>query len=181
MDLKLVYHGHRAMHAAFTRNPKHGVSMIVIAKLCRLIGLDQLHVGGMVGKMYEREEDVRTVGEEIEHKVVHSHLATHRLKEEWHDLKPMFAVCSGGLHPAKVAPIIHALGRDVIIQAGGGIHGHPNGTFAGAKAMRQAVDAEMLGISAQEYAKTHSELHAALQKWGGLNFYERHHVKLRSK
>ena len=180
-DLNVVYHAHRAMHAAFTRNPKHGVSMLVIAKLCRLIGMDQLHIGGMVGKMFETEDDVRTVGEEIEHKVVHSHLATHRLKEDWHNLRPMLAVCSGGLHPAKVAPIIHALGRDVIIQAGGGIHGHPGGTVAGAKAMRQAIDAEMSGTTPEEYAKTHSELRAALEKWEGLNFYEKHYAKVRKR
>ncbi|MFA5361061.1 MAG: type III ribulose-bisphosphate carboxylase [archaeon] len=165
MDLNVVYHGHRAMHAAFTRDPCHGISMLVVAKFCRLIGIDQLHIGGMVGKMYEGKEEVKSVGEAIEQKVVKQNLATHRLKEEWHDLKSMIAVCSGGLHPSKVAPIIHGMGRDVIIQAGGGIHGHPRGTIAGATAMRQAVDAEMQGYTAQEYAKTHSELKEALEKW----------------
>ncbi|MFA6064264.1 MAG: type III ribulose-bisphosphate carboxylase [archaeon] len=174
-DLRVVYHGHRAMHAALTRNPKHGISMLVIAKLSRLIGIDQLHVGGIVGKMYEGKEEVTNVGEEIEHKVVHSHLATHRLKEDWHNLKPVLAVCSGGLHPGKIAPLIHAMGRDISIQAGGGIHGHPGGTVAGARAMRQAVDAEMSGQTAEEYAKTHSELRQALEKWEGLNFYQKHY------
>ncbi|HPM86264.1 MAG TPA: RuBisCO large subunit C-terminal-like domain-containing protein, partial [archaeon] len=46
-----------------------------------------------------------------------------------------------------------------------GIHGHPRGTIAGSTAMRQAVDAEMQGYTAQEYAKTHSELKEALEKW----------------
>ena len=165
MDLNVVYHGHRAMHAAFTRDPHHGVSMLVVAKLCRLIGIDQLHIGGMVGKMYEGAEEVKSVGEAIEQRVVKQNIATHRLKEEWFDLRPMLAVCSGGLHPSKVAPIMHGMGRDIIIQAGGGIHGHPRGTIAGAKAMRQAVDAEMQGLTAKEYAKTHSELREALEKW----------------
>ena len=49
--LNLVLHAHRAGHAAFTRNPKHGISMLVIAKLSRLIGIDQLHIGTVVGKM----------------------------------------------------------------------------------------------------------------------------------
>ena len=31
--------------------------------------------------------------------------------------------------------------------------------------MRQAVDAEMQGLTAKEYAKTHSELREALEKW----------------
>lgn len=165
LNLKVAFHGHRAGHAAFTRDPKHGISMLVIAKLCRLIGIDQLHVGGIVGKMYEGKEEVVAVGEEIEEKVVSEDFARHRLQENWHTLKPMLAVCSGGLHPAKVQPLMRAMGRDIIIQAGGGIHGHPQGTVAGAKAMRQAVEAEMLGIEAKDYAKSHPELAAALKKW----------------
>ena len=51
-DFNLVLHAHRAGHAAFTRSEKHGISMLVIGKLCRLIGLDQLHVGAIVGKMH---------------------------------------------------------------------------------------------------------------------------------
>jgi ribulose-bisphosphate carboxylase large chain len=165
LDLRVVWHGHRAMHGAFTRNPKHGISMLVIAKLCRLIGMDQLHVGGIVGKMYEGKQEVTAVGEEIENKIVSEDIFRHRLQENWHELKPMLAVCSGGLSPANVRPLIHAMGRDIIIQAGGGIHGHPRGTIAGSKAMRQAVDAEMHGLTPAEYAKNHSELAEALKKW----------------
>jgi ribulose-bisphosphate carboxylase large chain len=165
LDLKVIYHGHRAMHAAITRNPRHGISMLVIAKICRLIGIDQLHVGGVVGKMFEGKEDVKLVGEEIEERIVSEDIFRHRLQEDWLNLKPILAVCSGGLHPAKVKPLIRAMGRDIVIQAGGGIHGHPGGTVAGAKAMRQAIDAEMLGIEPKEYAKTHKELASALAKW----------------
>ncbi len=165
-NFRVIIHGHRAMHGAMTRNPKHGISMLTIAKLCRLIGIDQLHVGGIVGKMYEGKKEVVSVGEAIEQQVVSESIFKHRLQENWLGLKPMMAVCSGGLSPPKVAPLIHAMGRDIIIQAGGGIHGHPGGTIAGAKAMRQAVDAEMYGISAEEYAKTHKELAEALKKWG---------------
>ena len=165
LDLKLIWHGHRAMHAAFTRNPKHGISMLVIAKLCRLMGIDQLHIGGIVGKMYEGKQEVTMVGEEIEEQIISEDIFRHRLQEDWHDLKPMFAVCSGGLDPTKISPLVHAMGRDIIVQAGGGIHGHPGGTYAGAKAMRQAVEAEMYGITAAGYAKNHSELAEAIKKW----------------
>jgi len=57
------------------------------------------------------------------------------------------------------------LGKDIVIQAGGGVHGHPFGTRAGAKAMRQAVDAAMRGIPARDYAQDHVELAKALEKW----------------
>jgi len=52
-----------------------------------------------------------------------------------------------------------------VIQAGGGIHGHTEGTVSGAKAMRQAVDATMRKISLKEYAATHKELRVALEIW----------------
>jgi ribulose-bisphosphate carboxylase large chain len=77
----------------------------------------------------------------------------------------MMAVASGGLQPGSVPALIDIFGLDVVIQAGGGIHGHPQGTEAGAKAMRQAVDAVLAKISLTEYAKSHPELGAALQRW----------------
>jgi ribulose-bisphosphate carboxylase large chain len=56
-------------------------------------------------------------------------------------------------------------GNDFVIQAGGGIHGHPDGTVLGAIAMRQAVDATLQGVSLKEYAKNHKELQEALNIW----------------
>ena len=50
-NLGLVIHAHRAGHAALTRDHKHGISMLTIAKIARLIGVDQLHIGTAVGKM----------------------------------------------------------------------------------------------------------------------------------
>ena len=57
-------------------------------------------------------------------------------------------------------------GVDCIVQAGGGVHGHPGGTVGGAKAMRQAVDAAMEGVSIEEYSRNHAELKQAIEKWG---------------
>lgn len=150
-DLDLVIHGHRAGHAALTKDPKHGISMRVIAKAARIIGVDQLHVGTVVGKMRETREEVK---ENIE-----------ALKMQLNGLKPSLPVASGGLHPGMVPALIQFFGKDFVIQAGGGIHGHKEGTSAGARAMRQAVDATLKGVSLQEYAKKHRELEMALQIW----------------
>jgi ribulose 1,5-bisphosphate carboxylase large subunit-like protein len=49
---------------------------------------------------------------------------------------------------------------------GGGIRGHPDGTVAGARAMRQAVDAYMTGVSVQEYGKDHHGLERVLKLRG---------------
>jgi len=80
-------------------------------------------------------------------------------------LKPVLPVASGGLHPRLVPALMETFGNDFVIQAGGGIHGHPDGTVAGAKAMRQAVDATLYGKTLEEYAKTHKELALALKQW----------------
>ena len=88
------------------------------------------------------------------------------LHQKWFHIKPVFAVASGGVYPGIVPKIIEFMGQDVVIQAGGGIHGHPNGTVAGAKAMRQAVNATKNKVSLKEYAKYHPELRLALEKWG---------------
>ena len=61
--------------------------------------------------------------------------------------------------------IIKFMGNDVVLQAGGGVHGHPHGTVEGAKAMRQSVDASLKKIPLGEYAKTHEALFEALKKW----------------
>ncbi len=49
---------------------------------------------------------------------------------------------------------------------GGGIHGHPQGTIAGARAARQALDATLKGIKLKDYAKTHLELKQAIDEFG---------------
>ena len=150
-NYKLVIHAHRAGHAAFTKNPKHGIAMRPIATVARVIGVDQLHVGTVVGKMSETKSEVL---ENID-----------ACKAELSGLKPVLPVASGGLHPRLVPALLETFGNDVVIQAGGGIHGHPDGTVAGAKAMRQAVDATLKGCSLEEYAKTHRELKGALEQW----------------
>jgi len=150
-NFNLVIHAHRAGHAAFTRNQKHGIAMRAIAKVARIIGVDQLHVGTVVGKMSETKEEVL---ENID-----------ALKTEMAKVKPVLPVASGGLHPKLVPALMETFGKDFAIQAGGGIHGHTNGTMAGATAMRQAVDATLKGASLEEYAKTHKELRVAMQLW----------------
>jgi len=150
-DFDLVIHAHRAGHAAFTKNPKHGISMRVIAKTVRIIGVDQLHVGTVVGKMSETREEV---SENCE-----------ALRTELDGLKEVLPVASGGLHPSLVPSLMSFFGKDFVIQAGGGIHGHSGGTVSGAKAMRQAVDATLQGISLKEYAEAHEELRTALEIW----------------
>jgi ribulose-bisphosphate carboxylase large chain len=150
-NFKIVIHAHRAGHASFTKNPFHGIAMKPIATVARVIGVDQLHVGTVVGKMSETKAEV------IENIVA--------CKSDLGLVKPVLPVASGGLHPRLVPALIETFGNDFVIQAGGGIHGHPEGTICGAKAMRQAVDAILFGKTLEEYSKTHQELALALKQW----------------
>ncbi len=163
--LNLIIHAHRAGHAAFTKNPKHGISMLVVAKLSRLIGVDQIHIGtAKVGKM--GGEGTEEIEDEIESKFIPEFEGSHLLEQFWFHIKPVFAVASGGLHPGSIPKLIEKMGTNIIIQAGGGVHGHPGGTRAGAKAMRQALESVMKGVPLEEYAKERKELAQAIKKWG---------------
>jgi len=64
-----------------------------------------------------------------------------------------------------VPELMRVLGRDIIIQMGGGIHGHPHGTVEGARAAREAVEAVVKGVSLEEYSEDHDALREALEKW----------------
>jgi len=150
-NFDLVLHAHRAGHAAIDRK-KHGISMKVIARLTRLVGLDQLHIGTSVGKMFEKKEDV------LENRKA--------LVDDFYGLKRVMPVASGGLSPLMIPSLYKIFGKDVVLQFGGGIHGHPLGTLAGAKAVRQALDSVLQGIPLTEYAKKHPELKKAIETWG---------------
>jgi ribulose-bisphosphate carboxylase large chain len=150
-DFNLVIHAHRAGHAAVTKSHKNGISMRVLSKVARIIGVDQLHVGTVVGKMFETKEEVAQNCEALQMRMA--------------GMKEVMPVASGGLYPTLVPALVKFFGKDFIIQAGGGIHGHKNGTESGAKAMRQALDAALKGVSLMDYAKKHEELKAALETW----------------
>ena len=151
-NVNVPIHVHRTMHGAFTRDKGHGISMVVIAKLVRLTGGTNLHTGTYLGKMSRG--------------TLENDLARDALRKEWYGLKRVFPVASGGVYPANVYGNLDGYGIDCIVQAGGGVHGHPEGTTAGARAMVQAVEAWMRKIPVKEYAKDHKELETALKFWG---------------
>lgn len=165
LNTGMVIHAHRAGHAALTRNKHMGISMLTIAKMARLIGVDQLHIGTVVGKMEGNAIEVEEIEEEIDHKFIPKYRRSHHLEQRWHGLKPVFPVCSGGIHPGHVPPLTKIMGKNIIAQFGGGCHGHPDGTYAGARAIRQSIDAVMKRRKLSTYAKKHHELQRALWKW----------------
>jgi ribulose-bisphosphate carboxylase large chain len=150
-NVNVPVHVHRTMHGAITRDKGHGISMVVISKLVRLAGGTNLHTGSYLGKMARETAE--------------NDLSRDALREEWFGLKRVFPVASGGIYPATVHANLDGYGIDCIVQAGGGVHGHPAGTTAGAMAMVQAAEAWMKRIPLSEYAKDHKELETALKFW----------------
>jgi ribulose 1,5-bisphosphate carboxylase large subunit-like protein len=70
---------------------------------------------------------------------------------------------SCGMHPGLVQYINEYLkSHDWMANVGGAMHGHPMGTLAGGRAMRQAID----GYT------TEKEYLAAIEKWGMKNFHD---------
>jgi ribulose-bisphosphate carboxylase large chain len=151
-SVNVPIHVHRTMHAAFTRNPRHGIAFPVISLLTRIAGGDQLHVGTAgIGKMESEETEVKR--------------SISALTSGLSGLKTVFPVASGGIHPGLVPALTKAMGNDVVINAGAGVWGHPDGGASGARAMREAVDATMSGVPLREYAKDHAALKRALDLW----------------
>ncbi|MFH1455481.1 MAG: type III ribulose-bisphosphate carboxylase [archaeon] len=165
--INLPIHIHRAGHAMFTRDPKHGMSMLTLAKISRLLGADTLHIGtAYVGKMVETKTDTLVIEDEIEHNMIQENVRAHVLEQKWYHIKPTFAVASGGLHPGMIPKLVDLMGKNIVMQFGGGIHGHPKGTVSGAMAAKQALNAVLKRKSLHDYAKTHNELSLAIKKWG---------------
>jgi ribulose-bisphosphate carboxylase large chain len=151
---ELPIHGHRANFGAMSRHPLLGIGFTAYQKLCRLAGVDHLHVGGFNSKFYETNEEVgRSIND---------------------CLTPMFSgyrvmpAISSAQWAGSALPI-HAATKtvDVIHLAGGGIIAHPGGTAAGVRSMQQGWEAALAGATLEGYAETHAELRAAIDKFGG--------------
>ena len=124
-----------------------------LAKVLYMYGHKTWLVGGTVRDMLLNKEVV-------EH-------ADRNLYQNWGDIKGTLPVASGGLHPGVLPEVMEVYGTtDMALQVGGGIHGHPDGSHAGAKATVQALEAIRDDMTLEDKAETHKELKSALDKWG---------------
>ena len=167
-DYNMAIHAHRAMHAAFDKNPRHGITMHFLAKIMRLIGVDQIHSGTAVGKLVGTRHEVKDITDTLREMKIEKELP-HLLQQNWGKIKPAFPVSSGGVHPGIIPDEIDIYGKEFVLLVSGGIHGHPRGTRAGAMAAMQAIEATNRKISLEDFSKTHRELREALEKWGRLH------------
>ncbi len=172
----LAIHAHRAMHGLLDRESGPGVynkgnildfsmSMVSIAKIMRLLGVDSLHGGAPKTKM-ENYEEPKFIQEVLQADIVsESDLG---LGQNWFGMKGVWHTASGGLHAGTIGDSIAQLGENLIIQAGGGTLGHPWGIEAGVEAMVQARDIAMNRENIKEWIQQHpdSALAKAAQHWG---------------
>lgn len=151
---ELPIHGHRANFGAMARHPLLGIGYTAYQKLCRLAGVDHLHVGGFNSKFYETNEEV---GQSI----------NDCLTPLFGDYRVMPAI-SSAQWAGSALPIYAATKTiDVIHLAGGGIIAHPGGTAAGVLSMQQGWEAALAGATLDGYAQSHPELRTAIAKFGG--------------
>ena len=170
-ELGLIVHCHRAMHAVFTRQKNHGIHMRVVAKWLRLAGGDHLHTGTVVGKLEGSWSETLGIINLLRDRVVPPN-AEHGLyfEQDFAGLKATWPVASGGIHVHHIPDLYKIYGNDAFWLFGGGTHGHPKGSRAGARANRVATEAIASGKTLQEAAKTCAELREAMELWGNIKF-----------
>lgn len=144
--------GHMDVAGAMYESEWHGLSShLVLGKLPRLAGADIVVFPAPYGKGPVLPEKFQRVAQ--------------NLSFPFYNIKPTFPMASGGITPQMVPGVMKDLGANIVIGSGGGIHAHPQGPVAGARAFRQAIDASMQGRPLEEAAKEFPELKVALETW----------------
>ena len=145
--------GHYAGAGLFYESAFSGISShLVTGKFPRLAGADMVVINTPYGGSHLKYQ---------------KYLSTvQQLTLPFYYLKPVFPAVGGGVHPGMVEKYIGDLGNDIILASGGAVQGHPGGAAAGARAMKQAIDAVTEGIKMEDAANCHEELKCALDLWG---------------
>lgn len=151
-EVQIPIMAHPALSGALYAAPQYGIaSHIVLGKLMRLAGADLVLYPSPYGSVaMERSETLKI---------------THELRDQKAGLKTALPVPSAGIHPGLVPQLYKDLGNDQVINAGGGIHGHPDGSAAGGRAFVAAIDAVVKGHSLEDATKESDELGKALLLW----------------
>ncbi|MDQ0429259.1 2,3-diketo-5-methylthiopentyl-1-phosphate enolase [Planomicrobium stackebrandtii] len=151
-DIALPLMAHPAFSGAFTSSAFYGLATpLALGKLIRYAGADFSLFPSPYGSVALEKTAALALGKEL---TMDS------------PLKRSFPVPSAGIHPGLVPLLMADYGIDCVINAGGGVHGHPAGAAGGGQAFRQAIDAVLQGETLQDAGKQHKELQTALELWG---------------
>ena len=145
------------LHASHMIAMMKQISWPVLAKLCRLCGADLMLTPTIWSSipMVSMEEGLRTSFVKL---------------APWGRIKRTFPMPCAGVYPGLAEVLIGEYGPDIVIPAGGGMLGHPDGYTAGAQAWQQAIAAVMDDLPLPEAARKpeNKALRRALEKWGYL-------------
>jgi ribulose-bisphosphate carboxylase large chain len=156
-------HYHRAGHGAITSNQsRRGYNVLVHMKMARLLGASGIHTGTMgFGKMEGDPED-RMVAYMLEREQSDGVF----YRQDWSGMMATTPIISGGMNALRLPGFFTNLGHANVIQtSGGGAFGHLGGAAAGAKSLRLAHQAWVLGIDLVDFAKDHVELRQAFDSF----------------
>jgi 2,3-diketo-5-methylthiopentyl-1-phosphate enolase len=151
-QIALPLMAHPAVSGALTSSSHYGLShSLLLGKLLRLAGADLSLFPSPYGTVALEKSSAISIAEELTKK---------------DSFKTSFPVPSAGIHPGLVPLLIRDFGVDSVINAGGGVHGHPDGARGGGLAFRQAIEVNLQGKTLAEGAEQNPELKSALQLWG---------------
>lgn len=152
-QLNVPIMAHPAVSGGLSSAPEYGISYrVTLGKLMRAGGADMVLFPSSYGTVALSMEEAFSIRD--------------ALSQPMGTLPKVFPGPSAGIHPGLVPQIIEDYGKDVIINAGGGVHGHPMGSQAGMTAVRQAIDLCMKGYTPEKMkANAPAELKEALELW----------------
>ncbi len=130
---------------------KGSISRKVAALILRLLGGD-LIVRDSISRGSKNIEELKGIDEV--------------LKRKMDDILPAMPVACRGIFPGSLEANILTFGQDQVLMADEAIFFHPWGIKAGAKALREAMDAIMRGEGVLMAAQTSDEIKQAIEKWG---------------
>lgn len=150
-EIALPLMAHPALSGAFISSNEYGIAAsLALGKLTRLAGADFSLFPSPYGSVALERKQALQIADNC---TINN------------NLRQTFPVPSAGIHPGLVPQLIADFGIDSIINAGGGVHGHPEGAIGGGLAFRQAIDHVLLGKSIDE-VENQPQLAAALSLWG---------------
>lgn len=151
-DVNVPILAHPAVSGALYGGHTYGIEAdIVLGQLARMAGADMAIFPSMYGSVTLGTTATERLIDHLRRGTVH---------------KPSLPAPSAGIYPGLVPQLYADFGNDLIVNAGGGIHGHPQGPAAGGQAFAEAVRAVQSGNTLREAAKDSDVLRIALEKWG---------------
>ncbi|MFD2163864.1 ribulose-bisphosphate carboxylase large subunit family protein [Paradesertivirga mongoliensis] len=149
---ELAIHGHRNGWGMMNRHPLLGIEFPAYQKLWRLAGVDQIHVNGIQNKFWESDDSV-----------VRSIEAC--LKPILNGTTVLPVVSSGQWGGQAPETYRRTKTVDLLYMAGGGIMAHPMGPAGGVRALHQAWEAAVDGLSIEQAALKYPEFGKSVEKF----------------